>query len=106
LPEARLREVSSVTRAVFNGKTIAESATTQTVDGYTYFPPDAVHWEYLRPSATISVCHWKGEASYYSVVMETQTEVDAAWCYENPKPAATAIKGHVGFWGSVKIVID
>jgi uncharacterized protein (DUF427 family) len=38
--------------------------------------------------------------------METQTEVDAAWCYENPKPAATAIKGHVGFWGSVKIVID
>lgn len=95
-----------MTRAVFNGKTIAESAMTQTIDGYTYFPPDAVQWEYLRPSTTTSVCHWKGEASYYSVVVETQTERDAAWCYANPKSAAAAIKGHIGFWGNVKIITD
>lgn len=91
-------------KAVWNGQTIAEATTAQSVDGYTYFPAEAVHWELLKPSPTASVCYWKGKASYYSVVVDGKENPDAAWCYRDPSPAASHIKGQIGFWRGVKIV--
>ena len=37
------------------------------VEGNQYFPPDAIKAEYFKPSATHTVCPWKGTASYYDV---------------------------------------
>lgn len=90
-------------KAVWNGKIVAESDTTVTVEGNVYFPESAVKREYLRPSSTTSTCPWKGQAKYYTVFIDGQENPDAAWYYPNPKPAARNIKGHIAFWRGVEI---
>lgn len=90
-------------RANWNGAVIAESDRCEVVEGNQYFPPDAVNREFLRDSATHSVCPWKGTASYYDVVVDGQTNKNAAWYYPEPKPAASNIKGRIAFWKGVKV---
>ena len=90
-------------KAVWNGTVIAESEQTVVVEGNHYFPPQAVRQEYLRPSSTYTACAWKGQASYYDVVVDGQTNPDAAWYYPNPLPAAQAITGYVAFWKGVTV---
>ncbi len=82
---------------------LAESDDVVVVDGYTYFPTDAVRWELLEPSAHRSVCPWKGQANYYSVVVDGARNDDAAWEYREPKPAAAAVRGRIGFWRGVRV---
>jgi uncharacterized protein (DUF427 family) len=90
-------------RAVWHGTVIAQSDRCEVVEGNPYFPPDAVKREYLRDSATHTVCGWKGTANYYDVVVDGEANHDAAWYYPEPKPAAHNIKGYVAFWKGVKI---
>jgi len=90
-------------RAVWNGTVIAQSDRCELVEGNPYFPPDAVKREYLRDSATHTVCGWKGTANYYDVVVDGEANHDAAWYYPEPKPAAHNIKGYVAFWKGVEI---
>jgi len=90
-------------RATWNGKIIAESDKTQTVDGYTYFPPQSLKREFLKSSPTTSVCPWKGTASYYTLAVDGKENPDAAWVYQEPKSEAAHIKGHVSFWRGVEI---
>jgi uncharacterized protein (DUF427 family) len=90
-------------RASWNGCVLAESDRTEVVEGNHYFPPDAVHREFLRPSAHHTICGWKGEASYYDVVADGQTNANAAWYYPTPKEAAQNIAGYVAFWKGVKV---
>lgn len=90
-------------RAIWNGAILAESADTIEVEGNQYFPPDAIKKEYFRPSETHSTCPWKGEASYYHIEVNGETNSDAAWYYPNPKEAAANIKDYVAFWKGVKI---
>jgi uncharacterized protein (DUF427 family) len=90
-------------KAKWNGVTLAESSKTVEIEGNQYFPPDAVKREYLQPSSTHSTCPWKGEASYFDVVVNAETNKDAAWYYPEPKPAAAEIKDHVAFWRGVKV---
>jgi uncharacterized protein (DUF427 family) len=82
---------------------IAESDAYEVVEGNVYFPPGAVRREHLWPSETHTVCGWKGTASYYSVVVDGQENVDAAWYYPEPKDAAKNIAGHVAFWKGVVV---
>jgi uncharacterized protein (DUF427 family) len=90
-------------RAIWNGAVIAESDRTVVIEGNHYFPPEAVKKEHLRPSGTHTTCGWKGEASYYDVVVDGQTNRDAAWYYPDPLPAAKQIAGHVAFWRGVTV---
>jgi len=90
-------------RAIWNGTIIAESDRCAVVEGNQYFPPDAVKREFLRESQTHTVCGWKGTASYFDVVVDGQTNKDAAWYYPEPKPAADNIKGYIAFWKGVKV---
>ncbi|TPX55749.1 hypothetical protein PhCBS80983_g05070 [Powellomyces hirtus] len=47
---------------------------------------------------------WNGtEASYYTLTVGGKTNPDAAWVYEEPKPAAAHIRGYVAFWKGVKV---
>jgi uncharacterized protein (DUF427 family) len=98
-----LKEEGRVPRATWNGKVIAESDDTKVVEGNHYFPPDAINHEYLKPSATVSHCPWKGIASYYHVDVDGSVNSDAAWYYPETKEAAQNIKGHVAFWKGVTI---
>jgi uncharacterized protein (DUF427 family) len=92
-----------MTKAIWQDKLIAQSEQCELVEGNRYFPPEAVHREFLRPSATHSVCPWKGTASYYDIVVGEAVNKDAAWYYPDPKPAAANIKGYVAFWKGVKV---
>lgn len=92
-----------MTTAVWNGATIAESDKTIIVEGNHYFPADSVHQEYLRPSTMTSRCPWKGTAQYYSLVVDGETNADAAWYYADPSAAAANIKEYVAFWRGVKV---
>lgn len=82
---------------------LAESDRTVMVEGNHYFPPDAVHRDYLQASSTTTVCHWKGTASYYDIEVGGQRNRDAAWFYPEPSKAALDIKDHVAFWRGVDI---
>lgn len=90
-------------RAIWNGVVIAESDATIVVEGNHYFPPESVKREYLRDSATHTVCGWKGVASYYDIVVNDAVNRDAAWYYPEPKEAARRIAGYIAFWRGVKV---
>lgn len=90
-------------RAIWNGTVIAESDQTVMVEGNHYFPPESVKREFLDDSRTHTRCYWKGEASYYDVVVDGQANPDAAWYYPDPSKAADQIKDYVAFWRGVKV---
>lgn len=90
-------------RATWNGQVIAESSDTVVVDGNHYFPADSVRQDCLKGSATQSVCGWKGTAGYYDVIVDGQTNADAAWFYADPKPEAANIAGRIAFWKGVRV---
>ncbi len=91
-------------RAIWNGHVIAESDDTVRVEGNHYFPLDSVNREYLVESDTHTVCPWKGTASYYTLEVDGERNVDAAWYYPQPSRAAEKIRDRVAFWRGVKIV--
>ncbi|MGB8509309.1 MAG: DUF427 domain-containing protein [Pyrinomonadaceae bacterium] len=90
-------------KATWNGTTLAESDETVVVEGNHYFPAESIKREHFEPSETQTHCPWKGEASYYNVVVDGETNKDAAWFYPEPKDAAREIKDRVAFWRGVKV---
>jgi uncharacterized protein (DUF427 family) len=90
-------------RATWNNAVLAESDATVVVEGNHYFPRESLRAEHFRESDTHTTCPWKGEASYYDVVVEGEVNKDAAWYYPQPKEAAQEIKDRVAFWKGVKV---
>lgn len=88
---------------MWNGAVLAESDNTVVVEGNHYFPIDSLHPEYFLPSPTHTGCFWKGQASYYTVVVDGVENRDAAWYYPDPFPAANHIRGRVAFWRGVQV---
>ena len=89
--------------AVWNGAVIARSDDTVVVEGNHYFPREAVDAAVLKPSATTSVCGWKGTASYHSIEVDGKTNTDAAWYSPEPKSAAAEITDRIAFWKGVQV---
>ncbi|MGL5818032.1 MAG: DUF427 domain-containing protein [Phycicoccus sp.] len=92
--------------ASWRGTVLARAERTVELEGNHYFPPDTVDHAHVVPSATTSVCPWKGTASYLTVAAGEDRNVDAAWSYSTPSEAATQIRDHVAFWKGVEIVDD
>ena len=90
-------------KASWNGEVIAESDSTMIVDGNHYFPPDSIKREFFKDSATTSVCGWKGTATYYTLAVNGEENVDAAWCYPEAKEEAKKFEGYVAFWKGVEV---
>ena len=59
--------------ASWQGVVIAKTAKFEQIEGNYYFPADTLHMQYFRPSEKHTQCSWKGEASYYNVVVGEQT---------------------------------
>ncbi|MFA7267486.1 MAG: DUF427 domain-containing protein [Candidatus Nanopelagicales bacterium] len=91
--------------ARWNGTVIATSTETVVVEGNHYFPRDSVS-AVLQESDTTTVCPWKGTASYFSVVVDDDINVDAAWYYPAPKDAAAQIQDRIAFWKGVTVTDD
>ena len=90
-------------KAVWNGAVIAQSDDTVLVEGNHYFPDTALNRDLITFSNHKSMCAWKGQASYYSLMVNGDVNVDAVWYYASPKPEAEMVRGRVAFWKGVKI---
>ena len=90
-------------KATWNGAVIAQSDDTVLVEGNHYFPDSSLNREYVTLSDHKSSCPWKGQASYYSLIVNGETNPDAAWYYANPQPGAEMVKDRVAFWKGVKV---
>ena len=90
-------------QATFNGVVVADSDDTVVVEGNHYFPAESLVSEHFSPTATTSLCAWKGKASYLTVRADGATSTDAAWRYPEPLPLAKQIRGRVAFWKDVEV---
>ena len=91
-------------KAIWNGEIIAQSDKTIVIENNHYFPQDAIIKQFFAPSDTHTHCPWKGEASYYDVVVNETVNSDAAWFYPEPKEAAIEIKNYVAFWKGIEVL--
>jgi uncharacterized protein (DUF427 family) len=90
-------------QAKWKGVILAQSDKTIEIEGNHYFPKESINQDYFKKTNTHTTCPWKGEASYYSIEVDGETNADAAWYYANPKSLASGIKDHVAFWRGVKV---
>ncbi|WP_157263391.1 DUF427 domain-containing protein [Azohydromonas aeria] len=90
-------------KAIWNGEVIAESDDTVLVEGNHYFPESAVKREYLLASNHRTSCPWKGQARYWSLLVNGDLNPEAAWYYPEPSEAAAEIKGRIAFWKGVQV---
>lgn len=91
-------------KAIWKNTILAESDNTKIVENNHYFPMDSLRKEYFKNSESSSVCSWKGNASYYTVVVDGEENKDAAWYYPNTKDMAKPIENYVAFWHGVEII--
>jgi len=91
-------------RAVWNNVVVAESDDIITVEGNAYFPVSSLKDGHFEDNPKHTTCHWKGQASYFDVVVNGERNRAAAWYYAAPKDAAKHIEGRVAFWKGVQVL--
>ena len=57
---------------------MAETEQFEEVEGTIYFPPDSINREYFRENEQKTFCHWKGEVSYYDIVVDDEVNEGVA----------------------------
>lgn len=90
-------------RARFNGHVIADSSGALVLKEADYppriyFPREDVSMDYLNRTAHSTHCPYKGDAAYYTLVMDGHFLENAIWTYEAPYPAMSAIAGMLAFY--------
>ena len=90
-------------KATWKNTVIAESDDIVLVEGNAYFPESSLRREYVTFSNHKTTCAWKGQASYYSLLVDGEMNPDAVWYYPDPKPEAEQVRGCVAFWKGVTV---
>ncbi|WP_067699831.1 DUF427 domain-containing protein [Nocardia jejuensis] len=88
-----------------NGRVVADTRRAQTVREASYppvhyIPLADVDQQLLERTETSTYCPYKGDASYYSIVVDGDRRADAIWSYESPYPAVAEIANHLAFYPS------
>ncbi len=94
-------------RAIFHGQVLAASDRTIEIDGYVYFPRDAVKMDQLRSApktARDAAC--PHGVQFYDVTDGARTGARNAWSYEAPGAAMKKVDHWIGFWDEVEVVAD
>lgn len=104
-PYARIDVLASSrhVRVEVDGTTVAESRQPRILfetglPPRYYLPMTDVRMDLLRPTATVTHCPYKGDASWWSVVLDGEAREDLAWAYRSPFPEATRVQGLVAFY--------
>ena len=90
-------------KAIWNNQILAESADTIKLEGNHYFPMASVNKTFLEDSETHSTCSHKGTAAYHNIVVDGETNKDAAWYYPTPKKGYENITNYIAFWKGVEV---
>jgi uncharacterized protein (DUF427 family) len=109
----RLEQSPKRLQVVFNGALVADSDSAWRVletshPPVYYIPPDHINLKYLNAINGSSWCEWKGQASYYDVVVNKKVARQAAWSYAQPAAAFSNIKNHIAFyaWAMDACLVD
>lgn len=109
LPSSRHVEV------IVDGVTVADTTNPLLVFETTlptryYIPETDVDAQYLVAVDTKTHCPYKGDSSYYHVVVNGKTYENTAWYYPDPIPEAPRLKGTIAFWPEkdtrIQLVVD
>ena len=90
-------------RVIFNGVTIADSRRAYRVletshPPVYYLSPEDVRMEYFARAKGSSVCEWKGQASYYDLIVGDRRAEAVAWAYPAPTAAFAPIAGYLAIY--------
>ena len=90
-------------RILYQGTVVAESSEALLVKetkhaDVVYMPRDALDMSYFSPTDHSTYCPFKGHANYWSVAVETSTDDNIAWSYDNPYPEVAQLKDYVSFY--------
>ena len=97
-------------KVIWNNQVIAEALKEDLIriEGNWYFPPDSLKRNYFEDSDHHTTCMWKGEASYYNVIVDGAVNEFGAWYYPEPKDGAIGRVKHdftsyVAFWNGISV---
>jgi uncharacterized protein (DUF427 family) len=90
-------------QVAYNGHVVADTRRAlvlkeSTYPAVQYIPREDVDMAYMTRTEHHTHCPYKGEASYYTVLMDGQFAENAVWSYEDPYPAMVEIKDHLAFY--------
>jgi uncharacterized protein (DUF427 family) len=87
----------------YNGHVIADTRRALTLKeasykAVQYLPREDVDMSFFTRSEHHTYCPYKGEASYFTLMMDGAFAENAVWTYEDPFPAMAQIKDRVAFY--------
>jgi uncharacterized protein (DUF427 family) len=87
----------------FAGRVIADTTRALTLKEASYapvqyIPREDTTMELLRPTEHASHCPYKGDASYFTIMVDGRSSNNAVWSYEQPFPAMHSITGLLAFY--------
>jgi uncharacterized protein (DUF427 family) len=90
-------------RAYFNGHVIADTNDALILKEadyppVVYFPREDVAMEYMSRTDRATHCPYKGDAAYYTILMDGEFAENAVWTYEQPFDGMDAISGRLAFY--------
>ena len=91
-------------KATWRGQVIVDSDLTLEVDGYHYFPREAVRMDLLQAAPkTESDLACPHGVQFYDVVGDAARSDRAAWSYEKPRASMKEIDHWIGFWEDIEV---
>lgn len=63
-----------------------------------YFPTEDIEMGYFARTDRMTHCPFKGDATYYTILIHGEFAENAAWSYEEPFPAMGRIAGRIAFY--------
>jgi uncharacterized protein (DUF427 family) len=91
-------------KAIWRGQVIAESDQAIEVDGYFYFPRDAVRMDLLAPATkNESDLECGHGVQFYDVRDASAKSERAAWSYEAPHGSMKKVDHWMSFWDEVEV---
>jgi uncharacterized protein (DUF427 family) len=93
-----------VFRALWQSQVIAESDRTLEVDGYRYFPREAVRMDLLHETPkSENDLECPHGVQFYDVGAGSSRSPRAAWSYEAPGKMMQPVDHWIGFWKDVEV---
>lgn len=101
----RLESTNKEIKIIFNSILIAQSSNAKRVletshPPVYYIPQNDILMKYLEIVFGKSFCEWKGEAIYYSLIVNNKRLEKCAWSYPSPTKSFQLIKDHLAFYAA------